>query len=280
MAAPVQATYGFLGFFDILGYRQLLERNEIPTVIEVLRSKVGSLPTFTDRIFGRPLAEFKNERASEVLRSLQWLSFADSILLTMPVMHKEAPGIVSPGATATGEIEPALEAGLFFFVATRLIFEMFSSGLPLRGAIHVGDFHVAPPFFAGASITEAYELTMKQEWTGCALTAAAAERVTTLFRGENHDWLELSLPRYDIPVKGGATIASRAVNWGFWAPWNYRHVTGVLREAVIESFLKHKKTLSEKEFLKVTNTEVFLNYCKINARNSHPEPWQPLSGFV
>lgn len=74
-------------------------------------------------------------------------------------------------------------------------------------------------------------------------------------------------------------MAARTVNWGFWSPWNYPSIKGVLREAVLESFLKHNKTLGEKEFIKVSNTEVFLNSCKLSARNLRAEPWVPLSVF-
>lgn len=166
--------------------------------MEILNRNVASLPQFSDKIFGRPLADFKNEQdfqGKEILDSLRWLSFADCILLTMPVLRCEQVKDLTTEERASAEKRAELEAGLFLFVVTRLLFEMFSSGLPLRGAVDVAEFYVAPPFFAGASITKVYELATKQEWTGCVLTELAATRVEKAKTNEG-DLLEWRLDKH------------------------------------------------------------------------------------
>lgn len=247
--------------------------------MQIVERHLNTLPKFPDRMFGRPLASFNDDGSLEILKSLNWLLFADSILLTLPVIKTDKMGTLSEPAAAAAHRRSQNGAGLFLFTVTRLMLEMFTNGLPLRGAVHAGEFYVEPPFFAGATITEAYELAATQNWTGCVLTTAARQQIEELYKGDKLFGIDHALPVYDVPSKAGS-IQCRSINWGFFAPWNYPFVEGSLREAVLDSFQKHNKTVGEKEFSKINNTEAFLSFCRLSARSLHSGPWSPLPEFA
>ena len=63
-------------------------------------------------------------------------------------------------------------------VSGKLTEEMFNKGLPLRGALHEGEFITKESCIAGSGIVEAYTLCHSLDYAGLACTELFGEMVT------------------------------------------------------------------------------------------------------
>ena len=91
---------GLVGFFDILGYQNLLERNEPEKIAEDV------LPILTN-IGERVVNKFRElhnvvtsdvrlrkgsstaEKELKIIEAVSWLVFSDTVLLTLPIEDKD-----------------------------------------------------------------------------------------------------------------------------------------------------------------------------------------------
>jgi hypothetical protein len=150
---------GIIGFFDVLGYQNLLEKNEPKDVLEKIIPVFNSL----DKKVREAIEAFKEnegrEFALDVFKNMKWLVFSDTILSTL---SNHTP----------------LESRdwLIFILTSRVIFDhMFECGLPVRGVIEHGSFLIQDHFFAGRSIVSAYQLTNKLNLSACVFSKNAVE---------------------------------------------------------------------------------------------------------
>lgn len=262
--SKVKPVHGIIGVFDILGYKQVL-RNPVDAVVEIIQRYLQTVAEIPEKTFLGPIPP---GQFAEAMKSMVRVSFSDTILIAMPLAADSKNFVTIE--------DEALRVRWWVFLNTvrRLILEMFRAGLPLRGMIHIGDYFIETPIFAGKCIVEAYEMAEKQNWTGCYLSKEARQSVDQP-PFEDQEMFNHVLPLYQVPLKNGNVEQFRAINWGFWAPWNFKFVEGDLREAVMESFLKHSKSIEGSTFDKIANTEAFLKFCKMSAGRIQQPPWIP-----
>lgn len=152
---------GLVGFFDILGYQNLLEKNEP----EDMAQSVLPILTHIDTTVKKGLPKiFHTEKEAEqelslikIIDSIKWLVFSDSILITMPLED-------------TIDRESSRRWTAFMSLCISLQGSMFKAGLPLRGAITHGKFVIQDTFFAGRAIVEAYKFCNKLDLAACVFT--------------------------------------------------------------------------------------------------------------
>src|SRR5690349_14377690 len=126
--SKVTGKWGLIGCFDILGYTEVLAHNEITTVLGLLRESIGENISKIEKIGSTCPADSPQKKTAErLLRDLERIVFSDTVILAFPLAPNPAP-IDAQNLTFF------IHASLFFLQA------MFLRGLPLRGAIHVGEY--------------------------------------------------------------------------------------------------------------------------------------------
>ncbi len=117
--------HGPIGFFDILGYQSILENNktedEMNAVVNVLE--------MINEIENTDLSQYKiydieKEIANSIDHIVKRLIFSDTIILSLDL-----------SSSLVGKIRKNTLWHIFIRSCGKLYWQMFSKGLPLRGAI-------------------------------------------------------------------------------------------------------------------------------------------------
>jgi hypothetical protein len=241
---------GLVAFFDILGYKNIIDNNKIETVAALISNKLLKIPnrlqeltleTFSpldldEYVLRRELAKF----TSPVLLS-------DSFLFTVPFGKNEDSDIKGTRWL------------VFLIVCRHLTMWMFQNGLPVRGAIGYGPYFVKKTCFAGKPIVEAYRLTNSLDLSGCTLTPSACDQVKKLLAGGTFkaacESINSLLVEYLTPLKDSEQ--KRLLMIDFSIP-NYS--TTNIRQIVVESFHGHNKDIPKSAQAKIQNTEMMLRF--------------------
>ena len=225
----VTAKTGLVGFFDILGYQQMLLANDVEHTARVVVDVLAEVPNlvvsgmFEDQ--GLELVGVSNDDVSvddlEAWSELEpyyenvvreetgWLLFSDSILVSLPVDLDE--GIPLWGTKVVAFVE----------VCSFLLRRMFDVGLPLRGGISFGEFFIHDTFFSGRPIIDAYRHSESLQLSGCMLAPSAAHLYGQMkqyaidqdFDGSIRGMLDQLCVDYLIPKKRDRVETGSMLNW-------------------------------------------------------------------
>jgi hypothetical protein len=242
---------GWVGFFDILGYANLLQRNE-PELIaeEVVPLLTGAHSEIIDGIcttFESWIAKFTDnhqdsqslvQNARILIDDLKWLLFSDTILITMR-------------SDESTDRQSVLRWIIFYWACADLQVKLFRAGLPLRGAIDFGRFFIKDTCFAGRPIINAYELCNMLELAACVLSKAASHQLHGLKGFEGG--ADACVSGYLVPTKTEERrfFVTRAVVYE-------RNID--IRQQVMNAFWGHRKDVSIDAQKKASNTEQWLRY--------------------
>jgi hypothetical protein len=244
MSATIRS--GLVAFFDILGYQNLLERNEpekvakdvLPVLQEIKNSVRAEAKTFLK------LAKFPTQAKiiEPIMDSMEWVIFSDTVLITLPFDGEDS--------------SPHLYYWLVFLAAARIVqTKLFDAGLPVRGAIDYGKFLVENNCFAGRCIVKAYQLASKIEMAACVLSEQAAHQFQS--NGMKSPRLVLGkafIIEYLVPTKDGEehmqTVVARSPT--IKQP--------DIHKAVMHAFWGHGKDIPQSVRPKVANTEQWLEF--------------------
>lgn len=236
---------GLVGFFDILGYQNLLERNEPEQIAdEVLPILLGIKQRVRDyfrEVIGPTSSTL--EAVEAIIETMGWVSFSDSILITLPVDES----IVAANRSTLW---------LTFLIAARRIQnELFKTGLPARGAIDYGKFFIKNTCFAGRTIVNAYQLCGQIEMAACVLSKNASKELD-LIKQENgkRDLFHKSIIEYLVPLKEGEEhmLVVKSI------PSDINESN--LHLSVMRAFWGNGKDIPQKARSKIINTEQWLAF--------------------
>ena len=244
----------YIAFLDILGFKDLIENNkldEIETLYDTLQKSV----LFS---FAVSNPEHRLKKKGEDLPSigetnLNSLVISDSI-------------IIWTDDDSQGSLLELLLAVKYF-----MYFSM-QSGFPLRGGISSGELivksgrHEKSPKFnsyttlLGLSLTRAYIIESKSEWSGCILDEKCVEHFSNKLKSYDSKVADLEffekmdiIRSYEVPMKSGPVKKYYAINWThFNGP---RLTTTQVRKA----FQSHNKSVTDWAVQnKIKNTLKFL----------------------
>lgn len=273
----VEAKTGLVGFFDILGYQQMLLANDVSSTAQIVVDVLSAVP---DNVVSGVLEDTGLERADDlaswpesaryfqglVREEMDWLLFSDSILVSLPLDADE--DIFLLGTRLVGFVE----------VCAVLLRRMFDVGLPLRGGVSFGEFFIQDTYFAGQPIIDAYQHAESLDLSGCVL-APNVERMygqmkqhalDAGFEASMRGMLDQLCVSYHIPKKGDRVEKGLMVNWVNLPMRFFDGLPSDLREYVYSSFVAHNKDVAPAVRPKIENTEAFVR--KI-VRNVEPRPW-------
>lgn len=247
MEDTVAPQTGITAFFDILGYKGILENNEpediAKTVLRILKKLPNDLQVMqTAKLLGNGNGAF----TKELVDAQRWLVFSDSILLTVSYSQKPL-------------LEEKRCQWAFALYASVLLYKyMFDNGLPVRGCLSFGRYVVDGTLFAGRPIVDAYEASNRFDLSVIAVDARARTELETV--GRNETFFCKLLSWYEIPCKDNKTE--------LWivlppCPPECRFESHNFGGYVKSQFGKHRKTVSPSVQRKVDNSVAYLNCMKI-----------------
>ena len=237
---------GFVGFFDILGYQDIIDNNDIENASKVVSDILETLPTKTASGVVSLAAERSKAAVQLQIDVIQARLISDSILLAMPV------------STTSPDIEKMRGVAVFLFYAAKLMRLAFDNGLPLRGAIDFGDFFLSSQCFAGKPIIDCYRLASRLQLVGCAITHKCAAHIRELAKKTNRPEVATNLMFPCLAIlKGGTTEKYIMLDWYFpYADWD--PIEQDVRSSIIKSFHAHNKDISPEAMQKIDNTEIII----------------------
>jgi hypothetical protein len=187
MRTPPEREHGIIAILDALGAASYGDA-EIKRFID---SRRVVLQLFTEKaldVFGEIGADM-----------ITTFTFNDTILIVL----------------RTGEQEPRLEQiSDFFTIMRKFLVDSLANRILFRGSIAIGTFYANDETntVMGPAVTDAASWYDKAEWIG----ALATPRSTLLIQR----WLEHNdktkahvMLDYDVPLKGGAVVRTKVVNW-------------------------------------------------------------------
>lgn len=151
---------GYFGFFDVLGYKDLIINNELDTVVDIYNKTLSDLGEKAILIEGR----HDYARAPDQ-QPVKYLAFSDTIILY------QDSSLYIPDMKIRGHSLLEIQS-LKIFVETvcYLLRLSFERGIPLRGAVSHGRYYATEKgCFLGKPIIEAYNMEKTQDWAGAVI---------------------------------------------------------------------------------------------------------------
>ncbi len=268
----MQPAAGFVGFFDILGYTQIMLNNNIHKTSQFVSDTLMNLPgdmidsLRSPYLVGSPLELPDRDDWREILDRVKWIIFSDSILLSLRF------------DPALPEIDLIRSYLAFSIVCAALMNRCFSAGFPLRGAISVGEFFIEDRCFAGRPIINAYYATQRLEFAGCVLDEAANDLVSEwrkhlvmVNEQSLREKLDQTTILYLVPLKEHTDERYRTINWVAQDSPAFAPIAGDIREVTTRAFLMHNKIAVPSVQGKINNTEMFIRHVLTNLRGEDAE---------
>jgi hypothetical protein len=254
----METQFGFVGFFDIMGYKNIIRNNQIQDVAIIISEIIDKLPDLAKNRFAKYL--FEDDPARRKIIETKSLIISDSILLFMRL-----------------PVNSNLFTRLFLLLAfigqgSFLLRSSFDKGLPLRAAISSGEYFIHGNCFAGKSIIDSYELAHDLEFSGCVLTKNLENEYKKMLDDirDHKDIPEFvfegfngSISPYLAPLKEH-NEKLLLIDWlSTFEEWG--EYPGDMHDYVMQAFQSYKRDIPEDVIPKIENTETILKY--LGSRN-------------
>ena len=235
----------FVGFFDILGFKTLVEKNQHKDLIDIYNVALYETLDMTDDFYDKvyPLLTPESEKGS---LSIKTFVISDSIILLQ---------------------EDLTRRGLLYLIAKSqiLLSTSLAEGIPLRGAISFGPIttfqNKRGTTIVGQGLTKAYSLEASQQWSGGIVDKECFNLFpeingTDFIKTLLNDKVNPLIIKYNIPLKDSKYKVGYGFNWP-----KYNLIKS--KEDVALAFTKHKKEISsDKERLIIQNTLDYYGHVK------------------
>ncbi len=262
----IKPQTGFVGFFDILGYKQIILNNDIHKTAQIVSDTLVNIPsTIIANISAATPQSDEIIPWHNTLAGIDWVLFSDSILVTLPF---------DPSLPLKQLLQ---HYAAFVTVCATLLNKSFAAGFPLRGAISLGEFFIEERCFAGKPIINAYHAAQELEFSGCILDEEANSFVSQARRdlvkqGVNSllTMLDQTTILYIVPMKSDSPPRSRTINWVSLGMQGFPQIEGNVRDYVTSAFLRHNKIAMPGVQPKIDNTEMFVRHVLTNLEI---KPW-------
>jgi hypothetical protein len=245
--------HGLIAFLDILGYKSIIQNNDLRETICVVKQIEGAI--------GKAVNRRKETEGFLDNPICKQIVFSDSILVhTVPS---------APNPQTFVPNWQHMQISVFIEFSIDLLNRLLSAGLPVRGALAYGDTYVDTQTpekiaLAGKPIVEAYEWANCLELSGCVLAPSAeayliAERVLDI-SSDHH----LGFINYAVPMKPNC---DRKKKFMLDQGSVYRHYRegnnwpDISRQMIYERFAAHNKPIDVKAQSIIDNTLEFLEVC-------------------
>ncbi|ALQ52069.1 hypothetical protein [Nitrosomonas ureae] len=237
---------GLIGFFDILGYKNFLNNNNVIENAQKTLKIVNSVPRKSINVLENIVKKRKGgskvdstdwEELNSISKQLKTIIFSDTIVFFLPLRVSEYQD---------NEARKAM-----IFVSAYFTKEMFVNGLPIRGALHEGDYLIEENCFAGKGIIDAFNLCESLDFTGVACTQTFYKNA---LENEGMEKIKKLTFEYLTPKKEGEEKHLN-LNWlKFLSEDQFNECKNDVEQFVLKSFWDHNKDCSNSVDLKIQNS--------------------------
>ena len=264
---PIVLKQGAVALFDVLGYQALLANNTLEKAVGIARQNLLALPeTFTTSSYRALDLDPKGFLRAHV-HDLEWAIFSDTIILALEFPSPRFP--CPPNAPWRLRIMwdrlfvTDSQWIIFLNACAAIMRQLFIAGLPLRGAIHFGEYFIDGQCFAGKPIVAAYQDANLQDWCGCTVDRRIERHYKKILRfsGADKPMARWILVDYPVPVKRGRRTKRSVLNW-VWLRGSpvVTKIRGDPDAYVRKSFCAHQKDIAANVEKKVRNTVAFVRH--------------------
>ena len=239
----IETTTGLIGFFDILGYQEIIANNAVVQAAEIIKGSLKGMPERAAAEMVQALKGGDPQRAAAALnQKMKRLIISDTIILALPLESKDAIN--------------SFELWHFLSLSSYMLRRSFDAGLPLRGAIDYGEFYTEDYTFAGKPFVDSFSLARRLELSGCALTKALRSKIE---EPTPSSVLSLVLFPYTLPFNDGTEGDHLVLDWLSPFPeWGEKPQD--LRQYIVSKFFSLNKVVRKNVLPKLENTEIMLRY--------------------
>ncbi len=243
---------GPVAYFDILGYQNINESNEIQKVAQIIVDHLDGIPVRLRDFMKESVSPFGLSEKDEdrFAKSISCLLLSDSVLLTAE----------QPIKSFNAELK--LWKWFFFLLACWMLMnDMFKRGLLLRGAIGYGEYFWKRNCFAGKSIIDAIRLAESLNLAGCAFVPSAWEEVEGALAAKGNeqvaDFIKSISFKYEAPKKSCTSEESLNCSMmiGFDIP---KDCEDNIKEKVRKAFTTYNREITEEVKPKIENTALMI----------------------
>jgi len=244
-----QTKVGPIAFLDILGYKSFIVRNSPESSAEIIKSILDGLDEKTKSRIAEAVGTNDPTQNGflHFKANFQTLLISDSIIGHMPI-------------DSSLDTDTKIYAWAYFFCAIMIIQEMmFTSGLPVRGAVAYGNYVSEKSLIVGRPLIEAYEKSLEIDAAIVTLAKSVEDNLRNSIDG-NSTFLEMLntivITEYLTPLKGESEERCYTLSW-------IEHLTPAaknlddIRQIVYRAFWGHSKEISREVDQKVFNTEKY-----------------------
>ena len=232
---------GLIAVFDVLGFKSFCANNTDQKVAEEVLKYIDFIPEGMPELLARSLSRGQEKaygHAKALLSNIKWLVFSDTIVVALPDADNAPKQLLHEYIAACA-------------ILNRVLFER---GLPVRGAMHLGDFVIGNRCIAGKVVVEALDQLHQLEAACTVISNDVWFRLQDkLNPDEIMDSLLLGLlPRCSVPCKDEVKVLT-TLNW-FNVSIGTTSDPEDTYNFVMTQFLAHGKQLDAAAHAKARNT--------------------------
>jgi hypothetical protein len=158
---------GYLGFFDVLGYKDLISNNKLDKVVDIYNK------TLLDLAEKAIIIEGKHEYARVAdQQPVKYLAFSDTIIL-----YQDESLYIPRIELKSRALREIQSLKIFMETVSYLLRLSFERGIPIRGAVSYGRYYATERgCILGEPIVEAYKMEQAQDWAGAIICKSVQEK--------------------------------------------------------------------------------------------------------
>jgi hypothetical protein len=234
---------GFVSVFDILGYKSLIENNDIIQTAALISGFIERIPELMEEETVSHLKDIEYVKVQQAFnRCLEKIIISDTIVICMPFEDEKN----------NDDVFKTLIIASFLSYIEKLLKILCDKGLPVRGSIDYGQFYATKRSIAGRPFLDAFNLSEQLEFVGCAITDKAFEKICP---SQEDTRYSKKIFKYLAPMKGAQNKRLYLLNW-FHLPNND------IRQYLVDCFHSHSKDVPIRVYQKIDNTEIILRYAE------------------
>lgn len=187
-----------VAFIDILGFRDLIQKNDTLTIAEKYAQVIAATEALNkDFLPGYEGPRVFTNNAGDKGWCIRKI-FSDSMIL---FSHED------------GE-EVTLRLLIYVW---RILQVCLSMRMPFRGGIAYDEIFIdeTKEIYLGRALTKAYELEGGQEWIGVSIHDELVKAFPEIFANDRREYLKWIFFKYSVPFKGGGRRLLHTMNWRF-----------------------------------------------------------------
>lgn len=256
---------GFVAVLDIMGFSSYIENHaEDMQMLEAQLEVAECMRWAKELAYCREYRQTKGDSFSKAFfkakDSIQTFQFSDTLIFVLPDVKQNA--LIS-----------LLAFTMFVAVAVKACFD---KGFPVSGAIEYGDcsYNFRENFLLGAAFVKAHEAGGRLSFSGVVVSPSvvdAQKKSLESFSKRMGASPKLSIPyelyrivKISIPKMDGSFYEGYCLDWMLDVE-SKRFKNSDLRQLIVDKFLAHGKTLTERVVKKIENTELVIR--QMLARN-------------